>query len=122
MDDFLSYFLAGMFGEELLRKIATRPFGFWVLWLMGFILVSIFALIFLFSLALLGLFKAGIPSEQSLFSTLLFIVRDVLVFFLVMMQPWAALFSSVMGLLFAIGYRLHYRNNLRDKQENKTKN
>ena len=111
MDDFLFYFLAGMFGEELLRKIATRPFGFWVLWLMGFILVSIFALIFLFSLALLGLFKAGIPSEQSLFSTLLFIVRDVLVFFLVMMQPWAALFSSVMGLLFAIGYRWHYRNN-----------
>ena len=118
MDDFLSYFLAGMFGEELLRKIATRPYGFMILWLMGFILANLFFIILLISLASLTAFKQGISPDISLLS----FARDFLVFFFVTIQPWAALCALGMGLLFAIGYRWHYRDNLRDKQENKTKN
>ena len=121
MDEFLLYFLGGMFGAELIRKIATRPYGFLVLWLMSFILVNILAVIFVLSLGFLALFKVGIAAGQSLFSTMLLIIRDWLVFFFVMMQPWAALFCLGVSFLFALSYYGHYRLSLRESQENKIK-
>ena len=112
MNEFLTYFLAGMLGEEMLRKIATRPFGFWVLWLIGFILVSIIFLLFMFSLAFFSFFKVGLQPEESLSS----IAYAGLVFFFVTIQPWAGLFFLGMGLLFALSYHWHYRNRLRNQR------
>ena len=121
VDEFLLYFLGGMFGAELIRKIATRPYGFLVLWLMSFILVNILAVIFVLSLGFLTLFEVGIAAGQSLFSTILLIIREGLVFFFVMMQPWAALFCLGVSFLLAFSYYGHYHNSLRESQESKTK-
>ena len=113
MDDFLTYFLAGMLGEELLRKIATRPFGFWVLWLIGFLFVNILLFLLLFFLAFLSFLKAGIQPEESLFS----IIREGLSFFFVTIQPWATLVALGGGILLAISYRSHYLDKHSDTQK-----
>ena len=117
MDDFLFYFLAGMFGEELLRKIATRPYGFMILWLMGFVLVNLFFIILAGSFIILGIF-----SDPAADQSVLRYVIDSFTLIAVDSQPWSTLLALGMGLLLAISYHAHYRDNLRDKQENKTKN
>lgn len=109
MDDFLSYFLGGMFGAKLMSKIATRPYGFWLLWLIGFVLMNIIILIFLSLLGMISFFKVGIPENQTLISALMSFVYDLLYFFFVMIQPWGLMFSLVMGSLFAIGYRVQQK-------------
>ncbi len=113
MDDFITYFLAGMFGEELIRKMATRPFGFMYLWLIGFILVNICIILLLIAIGLTGLFKVGIAQDETILSTLFSFIRDLSNFFFIMIQPWGAIAASGFGLLFALSYYGHYRNHAR---------
>ena len=112
MDDFLFYFLSGMLGEKMMRKIATHPYGFLFLWLIGFFLLNIIILIFLVVLGMISFFKVGISENQTLASAILSFTHDLFYFFFVMIQPWGLLFSLGMGLLLAIGYRIHYKKNM----------
>ena len=112
MGDFLFYFLSGMLGEELMRKLATRPYGFLVLWLIGFVLLNILILIFLFVLGVISFVKVGIPENQTLASTIISFTYDLFYFFFVMIQPWGLLFSLGVGLLLAVGYRAHYKETM----------
>lgn len=83
MFGFLTYFLAGMFVEELFRKIATRPFGFMIVWLMWTVLVTIVAIVFLYSLAFLTLVRRSAESyagEIYVFSDTVYIARGRVVF------------------------------------------
>jgi len=57
MDDFITYFLAGMLGEELIYKIATHPFVFMFLWMIGFVLVNIFFLLLFIAFGLISFLK-----------------------------------------------------------------
>lgn len=117
MDEFLLYFLGGMFGAELIQKIATRPYGFLVLWLMSFILVSIFFIIMFGSFMILGIFTDP-AADQSIVHYLL---DSVVLLWEKIILPWGILFSLGVSFLLAFSYYGHYRLRLRESQENKTK-
>jgi len=105
MDDFLAYFLAGMFGEEFLRKIATRPYGVMYLWLIGFVIANVFFIILAGSFIVLGIF-----TDPAADPSILRYVFDSFTLIAVESQPGATLLALVMGLMFALGYRGHYRD------------
>ena len=111
MGDFVFYFLAGMFGEELMRKIATRRYGVFVLWFIGFVLINVCIFMFLVLLFIVSFVKVGALPGLSLLSSIMSGLRDLLSFFFVTMQPEAVIFSLGMGFLFALGYLWHYRKN-----------
>ena len=111
MDDFIFYFLAGMFGEELMRKIATRRYGIFILGFVGFVLINVFIFIFLVLLFIVSFVKEGALPGLSLLSSIMSGLRDLLLFFFVTMQPEAVIFSLGMGFVFALGYLWYYRNN-----------
>jgi len=115
MEDFFLYFIAGMIGEELMNKLATRPYGFWILWLIGLAVTSlvIFLLIVahvITSIILTGGYD-GPMNSFSIFDVFHFIFYS----FFVSVQPWALLISLVMGFLFAMAYRDAYKNKLKEK-------
>ncbi len=95
-----------------MRKLATRPYGFLILWMMGFFLLNILILIFLFVLGAVSFIKIGISENQTLASVVTSFIHDLFYFFFVMIQPWGLLFSLGVGLLLAIGYRAHYKENM----------
>ena len=103
MDDFLAYFLAGMFGDELMRKIATRPYGVVYLWLIGFILVYVYFIILVGVVIAFAIFTDP-AADDSIFH---FIV-DGFALMAVESQPWSTLLALVGGLMFALAYRGHY--------------
>ncbi len=111
MDDLFTYFLFGMFGEEVLRKLATRPYGFVFLWLLGFILANIFVVVVLLTLGSLSLFSEGVSPDETVATTVVHFFSSLGQFFFVVMQPWGIIFSATVGLLFSMGYRWHYRHN-----------
>ncbi len=82
--------------------MATRPFGFWVLWGIGFLLVNILFIALYVSLFLFSLFSGGMVGENLL---------EGIYDFYVTLQPGMTLVPLGMGLMFALGYRGHYRNN-----------
>ncbi len=118
MDEFLLYFLGGMFGAELIKKIATRPYGFLVLWLMSFILVSVFFIIMFSSVIIVGIFTDP-AAEQSLMQYLL---DSVALLYLKIILPWGILFCLGVSFLFALSYYGHYRIHLQEALEDKKKN
>jgi len=114
MDDFITYFLAGMFGTELIRKVATRPFGFMYLWLMCFVLVNICMLLLFVVFGLIAFLKVGMVQNETILSTMFNFVRDLSYFFFVIIQPWGIITACVLGLVFAVSYHGHYRNHVRE--------
>ena len=104
--------LGGMLGEELIRKIATRPFGFLVLWLAAFVLVNIFFITLGCFFIVLGIFTD--PAAQE---SILRYLYDSFVLLATEIGPWMALLSLGMGFLLAISYWFHFRNNAKLKSE-----
>jgi len=116
MDDFLTYFLAGMLGEEFMRKIATRPYGFLYLWLIGFILTYIFFFMLLSFFIVLGVFTDPVAD-----SGILNYVFSSYSLATVKLHPQATYLALVMGLFFAGSYRLHYRLKMREGKGKRNK-
>ena len=112
MDDFLTYFLAGMLGEELLRKIATRPFGFWVLWAIGFTLIILF-----FTLLISVVVIAGIFTDPAAEESVLRYVLDCFALVVREFKLWPVLAALGGGILLAISYRSHYLDKHSDTQK-----
>ena len=109
MNDFLTYFMAGMLGEELMRKIATRPYGFWVLWLVWFVLVNIFFII------LDGVFiTLGIFTDPAADDSIPRYIWESFYLTFAELQPWAVLLALGMGFLLALSYRHHYKLKISD--------
>lgn len=100
--DLVTAALAGMLGEDLMRKIATRPFGFWVLWGIGFLLMNILFIALIVSLYLFSLFSGEVMGDP----LLEFIYGPYM-----MLQPGMTLVPLGLGFMFALGYRGHYRKN-----------
>jgi len=112
MDDFLTYFLAGMLGEEFMRKMATRPYGFLYLWLIGFILTYI-----LFFMVLSFLIIIWIFTDPAADSGILSYVFSIYSLVAIDSQPGATYFALCIGLMFSLGYRFHYLDKQRGKKK-----
>jgi len=115
MDDLFWYFLAGMFGEELMRKIATKPYGFWLLWVICTILVNVLIFLFIFILGVMTVVKTGEDGSGEPFSISSFFY-NFMNFSFVIIQPWEFIFSIVMGLVVAISYRISYRKKMKEQK------
>ena len=105
MDDFLFYFLAGMFGEELVRLMATKKVYFPLLW---FVCSASIALVFMLVTLLfffMDLYQGRAPDKAFTGH-----VKDFMSFHFVLIQPLASLFYAGMGFFLAVSYRWHYRN------------
>ena len=113
MDDFLFYFLAGMFGEELVRRLATKKVYFPLLWLACTIIVGIIFTTLTLMLFVTGIFSDHPPPAQGFIGH----AKDFMHFHFVMIQPWAFLFYSGMGFMLALSYRAHYHNRQRHQND-----
>ena len=111
MEDFLLYFMAGMLGEEFVRRLATRPRGFLWLWGMAAITTNLLVFIFILGLGVIGLIRSGRDGGSGHPFSLSVFFHDLMVFFFFMIQPWELGLSLITGLAFAISYRQHYRRN-----------
>ena len=117
MDDFLTYFLAGMLGEDLLRRLATKPYGFIILWFSSFLFVNLLFMLILIVFGIVTMLQVGIPEEETLIEVFLSFVKDFSYFFFVIAQPWASVASIIGGLMLTLGYRSHYKRNIADKKK-----
>jgi len=116
MEDFFFYFIAGMIGEELMHKLATRPYGFWLLWLIGVGVMNLLIFLFFIVMVVISAFKTGGDDGSGQPFSILNFAHDFLHFFFITTQPWLLLFSLAMGFLLAMAYRDAYKRRVKEER------
>lgn len=107
MNEFLLYFFAGMFGEELIRKLAARPFGLMYISLMLFLFFNIIFVALIMTLIIFSIFTDP-AADQSLLHYLTSDIYDGLAIIMTEIVPWVEVFLLCVSFLLAISYRAHY--------------
>ena len=105
VDDHLVYFLSGILGEELVRRLATKKVYFPLLWLLCSVFVGVVFMVLTLILFISDLYFDRAP-DQSFIEH----VRDFVNFHFILTQPWASLLYGGLGLMLAMAYRWHYHD------------